>query len=36
LHHSEQHSIGIKTFQAKHGIDMVAEAARLAAELADE
>lgn len=29
VHHTEQHNIGIHTFQSKHGIDMEAEAKKV-------
>lgn len=29
-HHTEQHTLGIRSFQRKHGVDMKAEAQRLA------
>lgn len=32
-HHREQHSVGVRTFQTRHGIDLLAAAARIAAEL---
>ena len=35
-HHSEQGTIGIKSWQEHHGVDLKAEAARLAAELDDQ
>jgi hypothetical protein len=35
-HHREQHTRGIQTFQRKYGIDLHAEAARIAAELDEE
>jgi hypothetical protein len=28
--HAEQHRVGIETFQRRHGIDLAAEAAKLA------
>ena len=32
-HHDQQHRWGIATFQQRHGLDLPAEAARIAAEL---
>ena len=31
--HTAQHTLGIRTFQAEHSLDLVAEAARLAGEV---
>lgn len=32
-HHREQHTVGVRTFQKSYDLDLLAEAARIAAEL---
>jgi hypothetical protein len=29
LHHQEQHAVGLRTFEARHGLDLTAVARRL-------